>query len=118
MSSNAKWHGDKFIKITDEAAKAHIMKMGDWVEAEAKKLCPVDTGNLRSSIHTKYNSEEFAAYVGTNKESMSKASSTGSSVFYAPYVEYGHKLRNGEFYPARPFLRPALDVLRVKRGKV
>lgn len=44
------------------------------VENEAKRLCPVDTGDLRSSItHEVHNN---VGIVGTNKE-------------YAPYVEYG-----------------------------
>lgn len=44
------------------------------VENEAKRLCPVDTGDLRSSItHEVHNN---VGIVGTNKE-------------YAPYVEFG-----------------------------
>lgn len=44
------------------------------VENEAKRLCPVDTGDLRSSITHEVNND--VGIVGTNKE-------------YAPYVEYG-----------------------------
>ena len=44
------------------------------VENEAKKQCPVDTGDLRNSIT--HEVEDNVGYVGTNKE-------------YAPYVEYG-----------------------------
>jgi len=58
------------------------------VEAEAKKRCPVDTGNLRSSI-TPVVESWAAGYVGTNTH-------------YAPYVEYGT-----ERMRAQPFLEPA-----------
>lgn len=44
------------------------------VENEAKRLCPVDTGDLRSSITHEVNNN--VGIVGTNKE-------------YAPYVEFG-----------------------------
>lgn len=58
------------------------------VEEVAKRNCPVDTGNLRSSI-TPVIEHWAAGYVGTNVE-------------YAPYVEYGT-----EKTPAQPFLEPA-----------
>lgn len=44
------------------------------VENEAKRLCPVDTGDLRSSITHEVHND--VGIVGTNKE-------------YAPYVEFG-----------------------------
>ena len=44
------------------------------VENEAKRLCPVDTGDLRNSIT--HEVDDDVGIVGTNKE-------------YAPYVEYG-----------------------------
>lgn len=44
------------------------------VENEAKRLCPVDTGDLRNSITHEVHND--VGIVGTNKE-------------YAPYVEFG-----------------------------
>jgi HK97 gp10 family phage protein len=65
------------------------------VEADAKRLCPVDTGRLRASIHVEKPKELMRA-IGTNVE-------------YAPYVEWGtHKMR------AQPYLRPALEKNRAK----
>lgn len=66
------------------------------VEAAAKRLCPVDTGRLRSSITHETGSDAggLVARVGTN-------------VAYGVYVELGtHRAT------AQPFLRPALGSAR------
>lgn len=62
------------------------------VERGAKRICPVDTGRLRSSI-THSLEQDSAGLVGV----------VGTDVEYAPYVELGTS-RAG----AQPFLRPAL----------
>lgn len=79
------------IKLTDnspefraamqEAALRALEKCGLEAEKYAKSLCPVDTGNLRNSISHRVNSEEPAAYVGTNSE-------------YGAFVELG----TGKYY--------------------
>ena len=58
-------------------------------EGYAKKLAPVDTGNLRNSITHEVDDGEPAAYIGTNVE-------------YAPYVCLGTI-----HMKAQPFLKPA-----------
>lgn len=66
------------------------------VDAAAKRLCPVDTGRLRSSIGWRLavDGRGLAAFVGTD-------------VSYAPHVEFGtYRMR------AQPFLRPALRAAR------
>lgn len=66
------------------------------VDAAAKRLCPVDTGRLRSSIGWRLtvDARGLAALIGTN-------------VSYAPPVEFGtYRTR------AQPFLRPALRAAR------
>jgi HK97 gp10 family phage protein len=73
--------------IAEELATA-VRDLVLLVEAEAKKLCPVDTGKLRASI-TPVIESWAAGYVGTNTE-------------YAPYVEYGTRKTD-----AQPFLEPA-----------
>ena len=60
-------------------------------EGYAKKLAPVDTGNLRNSITHTVDEEEPAAYIGTNVE-------------YAPYVCLGTI-----HMKAQPFLKPAVN---------
>ena len=59
-------------------------------EGYAKKLAPVDTGNLRNSITHAVDEEEPEAYIGTNVE-------------YAPYQELGTI-----HMAAQPFLKPAV----------
>lgn len=61
--------------------------IGLLAEGYAKRLCPVDTSNLRNSIT--HATREQDVYIGTNVE-------------YAPYVELGTVNTN-----AQPFLRPA-----------
>jgi HK97 gp10 family phage protein len=111
------------IEITDNskevsaAIKAALLrgleKCGLVAEGYAKKLCPVDTGNLRNSITHQVDSEGRSVYVGTNSD-------------YGAYVELG----TGKYYPggrptpwvyqdakgnwhrtsgskAQPFLKPA-----------
>ena len=66
-------------------------KCGLTAEGYAKKLAPVDTGNLRNSITHEVDEEEPAAYIGTNVE-------------YAPYQELGTI-----HMKAQPFLKPAVN---------
>ena len=73
--------------ITEELGNA-VRDLVLLVEAEAKKLCPVDTGKLRASI-TPVIESWAAGYVGTNTN-------------YAPHVEYGTRKMD-----AQPFLEPA-----------
>ena len=70
-----------------------VRKTAADVEARAKSIVPVDTGNLKNSIQTEMESD-LTAVVGTNVE-------------YAPYVEYGtYKMA------ARPYLGPAAEAVR------
>lgn len=88
------------VKINDnskevsESIKSALLKgletCGLVAEGYAKKLAPVDTGNLRNSITHTVDEEEPAAYIGTNVE-------------YAPYVCLGTI-----HMKAQPFLKPAV----------
>ena len=80
---------------------------GGKAETYAKKLCPVDTGNLRNSI--------------THQREGDDTELIGTSVEYAPYVEFGHHQTPGRYVPAigkrlvasyvpgKPYLAPALE---------
>ena len=89
------------IKFTDnskeisEDIKAALLRgletCGLVAEGYAKKLAPVDTGNLRNSITHTVDEEEPAAYIGSNVE-------------YASYVCLGTI-----HMKAQPFLKPAVN---------
>lgn len=89
------------VKINDnskevsKAIKSALLKgletCGLVAEGYAKKLAPVDTGNLRNSITHEVDDGEPAAYIGTNVE-------------YAPYVCLGTI-----HMKAQPFLKPAVN---------
>ena len=64
------------LEAIQQAAVRALEKCGLTAEGYAKKLCPVDTGNLRNSITHTVDEEEPAAYIGSNAE-------------YAAYVELG-----------------------------
>ena len=114
------------IEITDNskevsaAIEAAILrgleKCGLVAEGYAKKLCPVDTGNLRNSITHMVDEQEPAAIIGTDSE-------------YGAYVELGtgiyakgdggrptpwvYQDAKGNWHytrgnKAQPFLKPAL----------
>lgn len=73
--------------MMEQAVERALEAIGLQAEGYAKRLCPVDTGNLRNSIsHT---TDKDSAYIGTNVE-------------YAPYVELGTSRMK-----ARPYLKPA-----------
>lgn len=80
---------------------------GGKAETYAKKLCPVDTGNLRNSI--------------THQREGDDTELIGTPVLYAPSVEIGHHQTPGRYVPAigkrlvasyvpgKPYLAPALE---------
>lgn len=72
---------DRKLALKNEAAAISI-------ENEAKRLSPVDTGRLRSSIT--HDSDQTGAVIGTNVE-------------YAGFVELGTRHQTPQ-----PYLRPGL----------
>lgn len=75
-------HSAEVYKELEAACQRALEKCGLVGEGHAKKLCPVDTGNLRNSITHMVNDGEKVAYIGTNSE-------------YAVNVECG----TGVYYP-------------------
>lgn len=87
-----KWYGAKVISKINKANKQILSKACLMVVRDAKILCPVDTGRLRSSIT--HEIKGITGKVGTNVE-------------YARAVEIGSE--DPEFKRApQPYLRPAL----------
>lgn len=81
-------HSEELLRELAAKIPIALEECGLVAEGYAKRLCPVDTGNLRNSItHTQ---SENAEYIGTNVE-------------YGPYVEMG-TIRTR----AQPFIKPAL----------
>jgi HK97 gp10 family phage protein len=72
-------------KINQETMKSAIN-----IQTQAKRLCAVDTGRLRSSIMVQRLDKGLIS-IGTN-------------VTYAPYLEYGTRRQR-----AQPFLTPAFN---------
>lgn len=112
------------IRVVDKSAEVRqafedaiaraLEKCGLVAEGYAKKLCPVDTGNLRNSISHRVDEDELAAYIGSNTS-------------YAAYVELGtgkyteggrptpwvYQDDEGKWHwtagnPAKPYLAPAV----------
>lgn len=76
-----------------ERASEAVRKTALDIEAGAKAIVPVDTGNLKNSIQTKME-DDLTATIGTHVE-------------YAPYVEYGtHRMA------AQPYLTPSAEKAR------
>ena len=87
-----KWYGKDVIKKISDANKQIMEKACLLVERDAKILCPVDTGRLRSSI-----THEIKGLTGM----------VGSNVEYARAVELGSEDPAFNRAP-QPYLRPAL----------
>lgn len=82
----------ELLEGPDGLVAKDLLRRTIQVEGAAKRLCPVDTGRLRSSI-----SHELALDSGL-------VGRVGTNVEYAPFVELGtYKMA------AQPFLRPALS---------
>lgn len=84
----------KYDKNVQKEVKEQIASSALAIETTAKRLVPVKTGRLRSSINSDI--ANIGAIVGTNVE-------------YAPSVEFGTVKR-----PAKPFLFPAFEGERPK----
>lgn len=69
-------NSDKILEELQAAALRALEKCGMTAESYAKRLAPVDTGNLRNSITHKVDESDLSVYIGTNNE-------------YAAYVELG-----------------------------
>lgn len=76
MSVEFKDNSSKVKAEFGEALLRGLEKCGLVAEGYAKKLCPVDTGNLRNSITHVVDEQEPAAIIGSNNS-------------YAAYVELG-----------------------------
>ena len=96
------------------AVEKALEECGLVAEGYAKKLAPVDTGNLRNSISHKMDPEEPAVYIGTNS-SYAAYQEFGTGIYTeggrdTPWVYQDEK---GNWHwtrgnKAQPFLKPAV----------
>lgn len=110
----------KKLKSIDDVVQGEIVRDAvargcKTVQSSAKRLCPVDKGELRSSIMTKieakdgritgkvYTNKEYAAYVEFGTGQRGEAEHDGTS----PDVTVGYSSEwRGQ--PAQPYMYPAL----------
>ena len=102
------------IAAMQEAAVRALEKCGMVAEGYAKRLCPVDTGNLRNSISHKVAEDEPAAYIGTNSEYAAYVE-LGTGTYYSGgrktpwnYQDAKGKWHRTSGQKAQPFLKPAV----------
>lgn len=76
-----------------------LYTLGLQTESAAKRLCPVDTGRLRSTITTTNPAQRGGSELFVR---------IGSNVKYALFVHEGYR-RGRRFVRGRPFLRNALN---------
>lgn len=66
MTVNFKDNSGAILRAFHTAVEKALEECGLVAEGYAKKLAPVDTGNLRNSISHKVDPEEPAVYIGSN----------------------------------------------------
>lgn len=76
MTVDFKDNSKAVLEAMQQAVERGLETCGLVAEGYAKKLAPVDTGNLRNSISHKVDPEEPAVYIGSNS-------------LYAAYQELG-----------------------------
>ena len=75
--------------IITKVTPRFLEEAGVIVQGSAKRIAPVDSGNLKGSI---------------TREKFHDRAEVGTNVEYAEHVEYGTK-----HMTAQPYLRPAID---------
>lgn len=108
-------HSAEVLEALDAAVGRALEKCGLVAEGHAKKLCPVDTGNLRNSItHTVADNGERAAYVGTNSE-YAVYVECGTGIYYpgGRQTPWTYQDENGDWHlthgqRAKPYIKPAV----------
>lgn len=114
MNIDFKDNSQAVLKAMQQAVEKALEECGLVAEGYAKKLAPVDTGNLRNSISHKVDPEEPAVYIGTNN-SYAAYQEFGTGIYTeggrdTPWVYQDEK---GNWHwtrgnKAQPFLKPAV----------
>ena len=108
---------DNYKEVLEEMQQAAVRaleKCGLTAEGYAKKLCPVDTGNLRNSITHQADEAEPAVYIGTNSEyGVYVEMGTGKYVSGGRPTPWVYQDAEGNWHRtngqrAQPYLKPAV----------
>ena len=95
-----KSHVREVNRDIDKVSKRALRQIGQFIQGDAKRRSPVDTGRLRNSIDFIVNIGKRFVLVGTN-------------VLYAIYPEFGTRRMKEQ-----PYLRPAFKKNRIKIQKI
>lgn len=107
-------HSDEVLAALESACQRALETCGLVAEGYAKKLCPVDTGNLRNSITHTVDPGEKAAYVGTDSEyAIYVEMGTGKYVTGGRPTPWVYKDAKGNWHMthgqrAKPYIKPAV----------
>ncbi len=93
MAGFVHWNPRPLLQDVDSKIAAKMVQMGNIGIAEARRLVPVDTGQLRDSIGYTYRQSDKTLQLYADK-------------FYSTFVEFGSSRS-----PAQPFLRPAMTAM-------
>lgn len=107
-------HSKEVLAAMESACAVALEMCGLVGEGYAKKLCPVDTGNLHNSITHTVSDSEKAAYVGTNSEyAVYVEMGTGQYVAGGRPTPWVYKDEKGNWHMthgqrAQPYIKPAV----------
>lgn len=107
-------HSKEVLAAMESACAVALEMCGLVGEGYAKKLCPVDTGNLLNSITHTVSDSEKAAYVGTNSEyAVYVEMGTGQYVAGGRPTPWVYKDEKGNWHMthgqrAQPYIKPAV----------
>lgn len=109
-------HSDEVLAAMESACLKALETCGLVGVGYAKKLCPVDTGNLRNSITHTVSDSEKAAYIGTNSE-YAVYVECGTGIYYegegGRHTAWTYKDHKGNYHlvhgqRAKPYIKPAV----------
>lgn len=107
-------HSKEVLAAMESACAVALEMCGLAAEDYAKRLCPVDTGNLQNSITHTADTAEKSAYVGTNSEyAVYVEMGTGQYVAGGRPTPWVYKDEKGNWHMthgqrAQPYIKPAV----------
>lgn len=114
MNIDFKDNSKAVLEAMQRAVERGLETCGLVAEGYAKKLAPVDTGNLRNSISHKVVSDESSCYIGSDVEyAVYQEMGTGQYVSGGRPSPWVYQDAKGDYHwthgnPAKPFLKPAV----------